>query len=200
MLINAMHSRVKMKCIQSSYKYKNRDDTGKPQLHRRLICISQDCRTKFMTPNTGRLHLWCLRKDGAIQDGECFEFWRAFTTWKWTFEEKLITLMVYLKYILNSYVKRKCYFWVYMPFKLWLVTSLLCRHFKPNATSLEMEITWGVMKLSQSKPSRTTRNSVRELTFYSIPSGWRSKYTYPRIRAKGWLQIPLNFTMSDQKS
>ena len=104
--------------------------------------------------------------------------------------------------VLEIYTEKLCekkVFWVYMPFKLWLVTSLLFRHFKPNATSLEMEITWGVMKLSQSKPSRTTRNSVRELTFYSIPSGWRSKYTYPRIRAKGWLQIPLNFTMSDQK-
>lgn len=150
--------------------------------------------------------LWPPILEGCTCDvsGKMAQFKMAnvlnFEELKWTFEEKLVTLMVYLKYILNSYVKRKCYFWVYMPFKLWLVTSLLCRHFKPNATSLEMEITWGVMKLSQSKPSRTTRISVRELTFYSIPSGWRSKYTYPRIRAKGWLQIPLNFTMSDQKS
>ena len=138
-------------------------------------------------------------ENGAIQDGECFEFWRAFTMWKWTFEEKLITLMVYLKYILNSCVKRKCYFWVYMPFKLWLVTSLLCRHFKPNATSLEMEITWGVMKLSQSKPSRTTRNSVRELTFDSIPSGWRSKKYISENKGEGMV-ADSNFTMSDQKS
>ena len=33
------------------------------------------------------------------------------------------------------------------------------------------------------------------ITFDSIPNGWKSKYTYSRIRAKGLLQIPLNFTM-----
>ena len=41
------------------------------------------------------------------------------------------------------------------------------------------------MKLSQSKPSRTTRNSVRELTFDSIPSGWRSKKYISKNKGEG---------------
>ena len=74
--------------------------------------VSRDYKTRLR-----RFHPWRDRKDCAIQDGECFEFERAFKKWKWTFEKKRMVPPMYLIYLLNIYVKRIwTFFWVYMPF------------------------------------------------------------------------------------
>ena len=60
-----------------------------------------------------RVHLWCHRKDGTIQDGKCFEFGRAFTKQNGPFEKKSRVPLMYLIYLLNIYVKRK---WTFFGF------------------------------------------------------------------------------------
>ena len=78
-----------------------------------------------------RVHPWRHRKDGAIQDGECFEFGRAFTKWKWTFENKRMVPLVYLIYLLNIYVKRK---WTFFGFTCPLIFLLVEKYHQSNAT------------------------------------------------------------------
>ena len=83
----------KIEYIETNCKWKNHDDDGPP-------VTSQE--------------------DGAIQDGECFEFGRAFIKWKSTFEKKRMVPLVYLIYLLNIYVKRKWMFFGFTcPSRLW---------------------------------------------------------------------------------
>ena len=93
----------------------------RPANNERLLRASRDYKTRLW-----RVHPWRHRKDGAIQDGECFEFGRAFTKWKWTFENKRMVPLVYLIYLLNIYVKRK---WTFFGF----TCPLSAKHFRVHA-------------------------------------------------------------------
>ena len=113
---------------------------------------------RFLKTRLWRFHPWPHRKYGTIKDGKCFEFGRAFTKWKWTFEKKRMVPLVYLIYLLNISVKRK---WTFFGFTYPLMSAASISQFDWRLVNQQRQIYDCVFRLfDSSKYLKTLRSSI----------------------------------------